>query len=100
MPYLRELEKTRSSANLRVRIIVAVQEDLEVIRKYLRFNEMNADAVVDLRSVSCKLQLCAVPYVLLVDESGRVMGNWQGMITFPALNSMINAVQSVGASTR
>jgi hypothetical protein len=92
IPYLRTLEKLLVDKKIGIPIILATQEEPELIKRYIDRNELRFDAIVDLRANHSKLANCPVPYVLLLDKRGTVVGNWLGLLTEDRFNDVAEAV--------
>jgi hypothetical protein len=92
MPCFRELQRTRTRNQLQIRIVVAADEDSSSVTAYLKQNELQADAVIDLRGLKTKLAECPVPCTLVVDATGAVVDSWLGLITQARLEQVLHAI--------
>lgn len=92
MPSFRQLELTRRTNGLSLPLVVLAREDPQTVRSFLLANNLNTDAIVDVRAVKSKLEQCPVPHTLVPNAGGVVVGSWVGLLTDNRLEEVIRAL--------
>lgn len=91
MSQYQELARARDEHALPARIVVASSDASDVVRAYL-MERLDVDGLIDLRAIQTRLSDCPVPYTLVVDASGTIVGGWSGMVTHGRLERIVDAV--------